>query len=380
MSHQYFFSIQRYFAVVLKEIKHMSRDKFTIAMIVGIPLLQVILFGYAINLNPKNLPTTVISQDSSNLVKKFVVGLKNTKYFSFESEKLTIKQANDLMMRGKLQFIIQIPSNFTQKLIRHKKPNILLITDATDSSASSAGVSAINALAERIFKRTYMHDGLHYLSNKTNPFSVIVHNRYNPESLTQYFIVPGLAGVILTMILVMVTGLAITREKENGTMESLLATPVKPIEVILGKITPYIFVGYAQLSLILLSGVLLFHIRILGDILTLYVLTLPLIVANLLVGITFSTIAKSQLQAVQMTFFFFLPSILLSGFVFPFYGMPQWAQWIGNLLPITHYIRIIRGVVLKDAGFIVLWPSTWPILLFIVLIGTICVKRYKQTL
>jgi len=380
MKRMIIFSLQRYFAIVVKEMKHMLRDKFTIAMVVGIPLLQVILFGFAINLNPKNLPTAVITQDHSSFVRKFIVGLKNTNYFNIKYNNLTVEQANKLMQRAKIQFIVQIPSDFTQKLIEHKKPKILLITDATDSPASSGGVSAVTALSEEIFRRSYQHNGLYYLATASPAFSVIVHNRYNPESLTRYFVVPGLAGIILTMILVMVTGLAITREKEMGTMESLLSTPVRPIEVILGKITPYILVGYAQLLLILISGVMLFQIHIFGNVLTLLILTFPFIVANLLVGITFSTIAQSQLQAVQMTFFFFLPSILLSGFVFPFYGMPRWAQWIGNVLPITHYIRIIRGIVLKDAGFSILWPSLLPILLFIVVVGTICIKRYKQTL
>jgi ABC-2 type transport system permease protein len=374
------FSTQRYLAIVVKEFTHMVRDKFTIAMVVGIPLIQLILFGYAINMNPHNLPTVLINQDNSPQTRTLVTALQNTKYFDIQHINITTQVASNLMKEAKAQFIIEIPAGFTKALIRGEKPQILVVADGTDPSAAASAIQAINALVTKVYTDDFKHNGLYYLQNQPPAFEVITHNKYNPEQITQYNIVPGLAGVILTMVLVMITGLAITREREVGTMESLLATPVRPLEVILGKITPYILVGYSQLLLILIFAVLLFNIPIHGSIILLIIVTLPFIIANLLVGITFSTVAKTQLQAMQMTFFFFLPSILLSGFMFPFYGMPRWAQIIGEIFPLTHYLRIIRGIVLKGNEFISVWPSLWPILIFILVIGVVCVKRYRQTL
>ncbi|MFT6835504.1 MAG: ABC-2 type transport system permease protein [Francisellaceae bacterium] len=380
MSAKNSFSIQRYLAIVIKEFTHMMRDKFTIAMVVGIPLIQVILFGYAINMNPHNLPTVLINQDNTPQTRTLVTALQNTKYFDINYVNISMERADELMQESKAQFIIEIPAGFTKAMIRSEKPQILIVADGTDPSASGSAIQAVNSLVSSVFIDTFKHNGLNYLQNQAPAFQVVTHNKYNPEQITQYNIVPGLAGVILTMVLTMITGLAITREREVGTMESLLATPVRPSEVILGKITPYILVGYAQLFLILAFAVLLFKITIHGNIALLILVTFPFIIANLLVGITFSTVAKTQLQAMQMTFFFFLPSILLSGFMFPFYGMPSWAQKIGEILPLTHYLRIIRGIVLKGNEFSAIWPSVWPILIFILIVGIVCVKRYRQTL
>ena len=375
-----FFSLERYLAIVFKEFMHMIRDKVTIGMVIGIPLIQLILFGFAINTNPKHLPTVLINQDNSPQVRTLVTALQNSQYFDIRYNDVSAEEANRLMKEAKVQFILEIPSNFTREMIKGQKPNILLITDGTDPSASGAAVSAMNYLVSHVFTDTFNKNGLNYLQTQAPAFNVIIHNKYNPEQITQYNIVPGLAGVILTMTLVMITGLAITREREQGTMESLLATPVTPLEVITGKITPYIIVGYIQLLLILFSAKVLFSVPIFGSVALLILVTFPFIVANLIVGIIFSTIAKTQLQAMQMTFFFFLPSLLLSGFMFPFYGMPKWAQMIGEFLPLTHYLRIIRGIVLKGNEFSTVFVSVWPILVFVVVIGIVCIKRYRQTL
>ncbi|MFZ9034499.1 MAG: ABC transporter permease [Francisellaceae bacterium] len=374
------FCFQRFFAIVIKEFIHMSRDRITIAMVLGIPLIQLILFGFAINTNPRHLPTILINEDNTPQTRELVTALQKSTYFKITAINPSPALADNQMRQAKAQFIIEIPAGFTRLMIRGQKPNVLVIVDGTDPSASGAAINALNTLVYRVYERDFRQNGLDYLRSETPAFNVIIHNKYNPEEITQYNIVPGLAGVILTMTLVMVTGLAITRERELGTMEALLATPVRPLEVILGKITPYILIGYAQLILILLASVVLFSIPIFGNIWLLLMATFPFIIANLLVGITFSTIAKTQLQAMQMTFFFFLPSILLSGFMFPFYGMPLWAQKLGQILPLTHYLRIIRGIVLKGNGLGLTADEIWPILLFLLVVGIICIKRYRQTL
>ncbi len=374
------FSLQRYVAIVTKEFTHMVRDRITFAMVVGIPIIQLILFGYAINSNPRHLPTVLNNYDNTPEVRALVSALQNSQYFDITHVNLSEKTAQTLMQKAETQFIIEIPAGFTQKMLRGDKPSILLVADGSDPSASGNAINAINELTNRVFQRDFMKNGLTYLQAEKPAFNVVVHNKYNPEQITQYNIVPGLAGVILTMILVMVTGLAVTREREVGTMESLLATPVRPLEVILGKITPYILVGYVQLLLILVSAIMLFNVPFYGNVMLLVLATFPFIVANLLVGITFSTLAKTQLQAMQMAIFFFLPSILLSGFMFPFYGMPVWAQYVGKILPLTHYLRTIRGIVLKGNDFGVVFSSVWPVLIFILIVGVICIKRYRQTL
>lgn len=380
MSHFWHFSLGRYLAIVFKEFIHMARDRLTIAMVLGIPSIQLILFGFAINMNPRHLPTALINQDNTPETRAFISALQHSSYFDIQYTNLTTAEANTLMQKTKAQFIIEIPANFTRDMIKGAKPDILLITDGTDPAAAGAAISAINYLVQHVFDERFSRDGLSYLKTQPPAFNVVIHNRYNPEKITQYNIVPGLAGVILTMTLVMITGLAITREREQGTMESLLATPVRPLEVITGKITPYIVIGYVQLLLILLAAHFLFSVPIQGSVALLIIVTFPFIIANLMVGITFSTIAKTQLQAMQMTFFFFLPSLLLSGFMFPFYGMPKWAQTLGEFLPLTHYLRMIRGIVLKGNEFTIVISSVWPVLVFVVIVGVICIKRYRKTL
>ncbi|MEM9242610.1 MAG: ABC transporter permease [Pseudomonadota bacterium] len=372
-------SWQRLVAIMKKEFIHMRRDRVTIGMMVITPLIQLLLFGYAINLTPRHLPTVIVSQDHTDFTRQLVVGIENTKYFEIINNNATEQQADNLIKRGKALFVVNIPANFTRDLIAQKKPNILLTVDATDPASTGSAVSAMQQLMDSVFNAEFQR-GLPYLQMEAPPYQLIVHNRYNPESITQYNIVPGLMGVILTMSSIMITALAMTRERELGTMESLLATPVRPLEVMIGKITPYILVGYVQLLIIWIMAQVLFSVPNNGSLILLLLATFPFIVANLTVGLTFSTLAKNQLQAVQMSFFFFLPSILLSGFMFPFYGMPEWAQWLSQILPLTHFNRVARGIMLKGNDFVNIWGQIWPMLLFILVSGMLCLYRYRDTL
>ena len=366
-------------AMIAKEFIQMRRDRLTFALMIVLPLIQLTLFGFAINTNPKYLPVAIVNADFSPLTQAFMSAIQNTEYFQVKYPNVTESEAEKLLARGDIQFIVQIPTNFTRQLIHGDKPDLLVIADATDPVATGNATSALGNLASSVFN-LQLSRGLNYLLPSPQPFHLIVHQRYNPEAISQYNIVPGLMGVVLTMTMVMITGLAITRERERGTMESLLATPVRPIEVMVGKIVPYIIVGYIQQLLIIAAGIIIFNVPHDGSIILLLIATLPFIFANLAVGLTFSTIAKNQLQAVQMTFFFFLPSILLSGFMFPFHGMPYWAQVIGNCLPLTHFLNIVRGILLKGNGFTDFYSQLWPLLLFIVIVLTIAVYRYKETL
>lgn len=373
------FSFQRFFSILVKEFIQIRRDPVTIAMLVMIPFIQLILFGFAINQNPHQLPTAIVSNDHSPFTREFISEVQNTQYFRITHNNATEKEANQLMATGRAQFVITIPTDFSKKMIRAETPEILVTADASDPSSTGNAISALNYLPEEAFQSD-LQGALNYLQPKSPPFVLNIHMKYNPEQITQYNIVPGLMGVILTMSLVMITAMAITKEYERGTMESLLATPVKPLEVMLGKIMPYVLVGYLQQIIILIAAVFLFQVPNEGSTLLLIFTTLPFIIANLALGLTFSTIAKNQLQAIQMTFFFFLPSILLSGFMFPFFGMPVWAQHIGEALPLTHFLRITRGIMLKGNAITALWPDIWPILIFLGIAITISVIRYRQTL
>jgi ABC-2 type transport system permease protein len=376
MSH---FSFPRFWAIVLKEFIQMKRDRLTFGMMVGIPLMQLLLFGFAINADPKHLPAAIHAADQGPFARTLVAALKNSGYFSLTREAETAAGAQQLLQRGEVQFVINIPADFSRDLLRGERPTVLIEADASDPAATGPAIAAARAIASVAFDRD-LTGPLARLRGKEGPVEFSVHAQYNPENITQYNIVPGLMGVVLTMTMVMITALAITRERERGTMENLLATPVRPIEVMLGKILPYIAVGYIQVSLILVAARYIFNVPMIGSLPLLYAVAFLFIAANLSVGITFSTLARNQLQAVQMAFFFFLPSILLSGFMFPFRGMPEWAQWIGSVLPNTHFLRMARGILLKGNGPLEIAPEVWPLLLFLAVVMTVGVKRYRQTL
>ena len=371
------FSLRRFWAVVAKEFIQMRRDRMTFGMMVGIPLLQLTLFGFAINSDPKHLPTAILSADHSMFSRTLVAAMRNSEYFRVVGEAASEAEVEAMLNRGDVQFVVHIPEDFSRKLLRGERPTLLVQADATDPAATGPAIAALNQLTGQSLERD-LKGPLQRLRDQNGPVELMVHRRYNEEGITQYNIVPGLMGVVLTMTMVIITALAITRER--GTMENLLATPARPTEVMIGKIVPYIVVGYVQTLLILIAAHVLFRVPMLGSIPLLLGLMLVFIAANLAVGITFSTIARNQLQAMQMSFFFFLPSILLSGFMFPFRGMPGWAQWIGTCLPLTHFLRIVRGILLKGNGPFEIAPELWPLLLFLAVAMSVGVKRYRQTL
>jgi ABC-2 type transport system permease protein len=373
------FSFARFWAVLTKEFVQMRRDRLTFAMMVGVPIMQLILFGFAINSDPKSLPTAVLAADNSVYARTLVRAIENSGYFRVVRNLSSEAEADRALAMGTVQFVVTIPENFSRKLERGERPVLLVEADATDPAATSNAIAALLTINQNALNRD-LAGALHDLQYPVPAFELRVQRRYNPEGITQYNIVPGLLGVVLTMTMVMMTSLAVTREYERGTMENLLATPVRPIEVMIGKIVPYIIVGYIQVTVILLAAKLLFAVPMLGSLALLSVVLILFIAANLAIGYTFSTLAKNQMQAMQMTFFFFLPSMLLSGFMFPFRGMPQWAQWLGEALPLTHFLRIVRGILLKGNGFSDIAPNMWPLALFLLIAGTIALTRYRETL
>lgn len=373
------FSPRRFAAMVAKEFVQMRRDRLTFAMMIGIPLMQTILFGYAINSDPRHLPTAVLSADNSAYSRSLVAAMKHSSYFDIDRMLSSRAEAQRALELGQVQFVLTIPQNFGRDILRGEHPVILLEADATDPSATAGAVAAFKVVARSSLRRD-LRGQFDALLPGPEPVTVRVHAQYNPEAVTQYNIVPGLMGVILTLTLVMITSLAITRERERGTMENLLTTPVRPLEVMLGKIVPYILVGYIQMFLILAAARFLFDVPFHGSVLAVLILSLVFIAANLTVGVTVSTIARNQLQAVQLSIFFFLPSLLLSGFMFPFRGMPDWAQAIGTALPLTHYLRMVRGVLLKGIDPVQALHHVWPVAVFWLVVIVIGLKRFRRTL
>ena len=357
----------------------MLRDRMTFAMAIGVPVLQLVLFGYAINTDPKGLPTAIVSADTGPLARSLSAALQNTGYFHITHLPDSETQAEALVETGEVQFVVIIPTDFSRRVIRGEKPAVLVAVDATDPSASGNAIAALAQVANSALARD-LAGPLRSLQGGAAPYELRVHRRYNPEGLSRYNIVPGLIGTILTMTMVMLTGLAMTRERERGTMENLLATPVRPFEVMAGKILPYVVIGYIQLSVILAAAWGLFEVPMVGSLLLLMAMIGLFMLANLAIGFTFSTLARNQLQAMQMTFFFFLPSMLLSGFMFPFRGMPLWAQRLGEVLPLTHFLRIVRGIMLKGNDLIQVLPELWPMLAFLLFAGAVALARYRRTL
>jgi len=373
------FSFTRWLGIAAKELIQLRRDRLTFGMIVGIPVLQLLLFGFAINTDPKHLPTAVYSGDASLFSRSFVAALENTGYFRVVRLAATEAEAERLIAEGDVQFVVTIPADFTRRLVRGETPQLLVEADASDPTAVSNAVAAVQRIAPTALARD-LAGVLGREIPRPPPVDVRIQRRYNPEGVTAYNIVPGLLGTILTMTMVLMTALAITRERERGTFENLLATPALPIEVMTGKVLPYILIGAIQVALILLAARYVFDVPMHGSLSLLAWVVLLFVAANLTLGITFSSIARNQLQAMQMTFFYFLPSILLSGFMFPFRGMPEWAQWVGSVLPLTHFLILVRGILLKGNELSVLWPHVWPIVVFMVAVLLVGLGFYRRTL
>jgi ABC-2 type transport system permease protein len=373
------FSWSRIGAVMAKEFIQMRRDRLTFAMIIGEPIVQLLLFGYAINTDPKRLPTAAVVADHGPIIRAILAGLEISDYFDFGAGTRTEAEAREMLARGDVSYIVTIPVDFERKLIRGDMPQILIEADATDPAATSNALGAINDIVRRAVANE-AGGALAAIEPGRVPVDVVLHRLYNPEGITAYNIVPGLLGVILTMTTILMTALALTREVERGTIENLMAMPARPFEIMVGKIVPYIGFGFVQVGIILIAAKLLFAVPMEGPLTVLLAATMVFIAANVTLGYTISTVARSQMQAMQMTFFFFLPSILLSGFMFPFKGMPGWAQVIGEAIPLTHFLRIVRGVMLKGGGFPEIAPNIWPLFVFWFAVATIAMARYRRTL
>ena len=365
----------RSYAMLVKEFIQLRRDRVSFGMIVMLPVMQLVLFGFAINTTPRNLPTAVLLQEDSDLARSILKAIENTAYFRFTREVHTVAEFDDLLQSGKVLFGVEIPRGFERAVRRGDRPALLVAADATDPTAAGSALGALG----NIVQTALAHD-LHAGAAPTTQFEIRTHARYNPAASSRLNIVPGLVGTILTMTMLIFTALSVTREIERGTMESLLSMPIKPVEIMFGKIVPYVIVGAVQATLIVGIGVLLFGVPILGSVALLALLTTLFITVNLAIGYTFSTIVQNQLQAMQLSMMFFLPSILLSGFMFPFAGMPGWAQTIGECLPLTHYVRIVRAIMLKGATIQNLQYDTLALIALMLLAMTIAVTRFRRTL
>lgn len=372
----------RILAVLIKEFIQLTRDRLTYAMILVMPIVQLLLFGYAINNDPRDLPTAVLVQDQGPMARSTLAALVNSGYFQIVRTAASPAELDEAVARGEVQFALTIPADFTRRVVRGDDAQILVEADASDPAATGGALAALASLPRTALERDLVgpvaRTGQAGLGG--DPFEVVIHRRYNPEAITSYNIVPGLLGVILSMTLVMMTALGVTREYERGTMESLLATPARPIEVMIGKLAPYVAVGLVQTTVILLLARALFAIPMAGGWGGLVLGVFLFIVGSLALGFLISTVARTQLQAMQMSFFYIFPSILLSGFMFPFRGMPAWAQVLGSVIPVTHFLRVVRGALLKGLDVGQLWPSLSALGLFVLVVSSLAMARYRTTL
>ncbi len=373
------FSLERMIAVLVKEFIQLSRDRITYALILAVPVIQMLLFGYAVNTDPRHLPTAVLVQENSVMARSVVSGIANSSYFSITHQARSPAELDALVRTGQVQFAVTIPGDFTRRVVRGDQAQILVEADATDPVATGSALAALARLPQESLRRD-LTGALAPPAHAGAPFEVVIHRRYNPENITAYNIVPGLLGVVLTLTLVMMTAIGVTRETERGTMESLLATPVQPLEVMVGKLAPFVIVGLIQTTLILVIGRVLFGVPMAGGWAGLALGILLFIIGSLGLGFLISTVTRTQLQAMQLSVFYFLPSILLSGFLFPFRGMPDWAQWLGSLLPVTHFLRVVRGALLKGQGIADMAPSLLALAVFMCAVAALALARYRTTL
>lgn len=366
-------------AVFLKELVQMRRDRPTFAIMLMVPVMQLVLFGYAINTDPRHLPAVVEMREDGPMTRAFLSSLRASTFVDIVAVARRAEEGEAMLRSGQANFLIVIPEGFERRLVRGERPQILIAADASDPVSAGGALGAVERVAQQAFAPEF-EGALAYLAQGPPPYEIVVHRRFNPAGVTAFNIVPALLGVILTMTMVMITSIALTRETERGTMENLLATPVRPLEVMIGKTTPYVGVGAIQVAIVLVVATLLFRIPFTGSMLAFLIAVTLFIFANLMLGYLISTVARTQMQAMQMTFFIFLPSILLSGFMFPFKAMPGWAQAIGESLPITHFLRIVREVVLKDAGLPDIAGDLWPLTLILLALATLALLRFRRTL
>ncbi|PLW79034.1 ABC transporter permease [Cohaesibacter celericrescens] len=371
----YFFSFTRLYALLAKEITQMMRDRITFAMMIGIPLVQLALFGFAINTDPKRLPAALVTSSQDQFTRAMISALEVTNYYRFDFLASSTQEADRLMEEGRVSFIVTIPSDFSKRVLKGDNPQILIEADSTDPAASSGAISTLTTVANQAFLRE-----LGKVQTQDSGVDIVVHRRYNPEGITQYNIVPGLLGVILQLIMVMMTSMALTREVERGTMENLLAMPATPFEIMLGKILPYLGVGAVQVVVVLVAAKAIFSVPFVGSLGLLLFGVFIFISSLVLIGYAISTISRSQMQAMQMSFFFFLPSLLLSGFMFPFKGMPGWAQILGEIFPLTHFLRLVRGIMLKGADMEAMRSPLTALMLFTVGLAVLALLRFRKTL
>ena len=373
------FSFNRFMAVLVKDFIQLTRDRLTYALILAVPIMQMLLFGYAINTDPRHLPTALLVQENSVFARSVTASIANSSYFDIVAQARSPAELDQLVRTGQVQFAITIPGDFSRRVIRGDRAQILVEADATDPTATGSALAALARLPEEALR----HDLTGAAARPANPqapFEVVVHRRYNPENITAFNIVPGLLGVVLTLTLVMQTAIGMTREQERGTMEHLLATPVQPLEVMAGKLAPFVIVGMLQTAVILLVARLLFDVPMTGGWTGLGLGVLLFILGSLGLGFLVSTVTRTQLQAMQLSVFYFLPSILLSGFMFPFRGMPEWAQAIGTVLPVTHFLRIVRGALLKGQSLADMGPSLLALAVFVCAVAALALARYRTTL
>jgi ABC-2 type transport system permease protein len=373
------FSWSRLRAILFKELVQMRRDRLTFGMMVMLPVVQTLLFGYAINTDPRHLPTVVEIRENGLFERSLLAAMKQSSFFDIVAQTTSEAQSDRYILSGRAQFLVEIPEGFERRLIRGERPEILIAADATDPVAAGGPVGAIQSIAQTAFDHE-LQGALARLAPTPPPYQIVVQRRYNPAGITAYNIVPALLGVILTMTMVMITSIALTREAERGTLEMLLSTPLRPVEIMIGKTVPYIGVGALQVALVLLAARTLFGIPFVGSVAPFLAAVTIFIFTNLMLGYLISTAARTQMQAMQMTFFLFMPSILLSGFMFPFRAMPNWAQAIGEALPITHFLRLVRGIILKGAGLADNWTNVWPMLVILAVLAALALARFRRTL
>lgn len=342
----------RVFVIAWKELLQLRRDRLTVAMMLLLPVIQLLLFGYAINTDVRHTKTIVYDQDQTAESRDLARTLESTGYYDVVGHAQSYDDVEHALRAGEARVALVVPKSYASDIARGRKARVQLVVDGSDpqvvGSATNTAASFIAARSSQLMIARLTKAGMPIAGA---PVELEPNTWYNPDLRTAVYIVPGLVGVLLTMTMVMLTAMAIARERERGTLEQLIVSPVRRLELVVGKIVPYVAIGYVQMSLVLLVGRFVFGVRIVGSLPLLYALALMFIAANLALGLVFSTVAQTQQQAMQMSFFFLLPNILLSGFMFPFEGMPRPAQWLSQGLPLTHFLRIVRGIVLRGAGF-----------------------------